>query len=97
VEPRGSSTVVDRPWLREPVSIVYPYDAEIAGREAIVEVSLLINASGEVQRYEFTGEANPEFQAAVADAIRRMHINTDELGAESYPYEKPLRVPFVLR
>lgn len=97
VERRGSSTTVDRPWLHEPVSFVYPYDAEIAGREAIVEVSLLINAAGEVERYEFTNEVDREFQSAVADAVRQMRINTNELGAESYPYEKRLRIPFVRR
>jgi hypothetical protein len=95
VEPRGTATVIDRPWLREPVPITYPQEVEIVEREAVVEVSLFISASGEVQRYEFTSAADSDLQAAVADAIRRMQVDTDELDADSYPFEKRLRIQFV--
>lgn len=57
VEPRGSATVIDQPWLLEPVVIRYPYAAELAGREAIVDVSLFISASGQIERHEFTSAA----------------------------------------
>lgn len=95
VESRGNSTVVDLPWLLEPVYIDYPDEVEVAGREAVVELSLLISASGEIERYEFTNAAPAEFQAEVAEAVERMRINTKELHAKSYPYEKRLRISFV--
>jgi hypothetical protein len=95
VEPRGSTTRLHPPWLQEPISVTYPYEAEVSGREAVVDVSLWISASGEIQRYEIGGDAGPEFRAAVEEAVAQMRVRTDALGAESFPHEKRLRIPFV--
>jgi hypothetical protein len=33
----------------------------------------------------------------VTVAVQQMRVDMDELGAESYPYEKRLRIPFVAK
>jgi hypothetical protein len=94
-EPRGSSTIVDPPWLVEPVPLYYPYHAMIQGRAAVVNVELIVSETGEILRYELSGDADSEFLTAVSDAIAMMRIDTQGLNATEFPFTKRFKVPFV--
>ena len=97
LEPPRQLTRVDLPWLVRPIEIEYPYAAEIAGRQGTVDVKLVINDGGEIESYELSGSEDADLRGAVAEAVEQMQVNTENLGADSYPFTKQLRIPFVVQ
>jgi TonB family protein len=97
-DPPDEHMVLDRravlsgPWLVEPAEIEYPSSAIVDGGAATVGIYLYIDESGRVESQEISEPAHPALNDAVLRAAKEFRIDTEQLGAESFPHRIELRL-----
>lgn len=93
-----SGVLTRAPELVEFVPAEYPEDAEAAGIEGAVVLSIVIDEHGEVlQAVVLEPGAHPSFAAAALHAVQRFRFRPAEIDGAPAPVEITYRYEFVLR
>jgi len=88
--------VVDRPWLRDPVEIFYPFQAEFEGLEGSVLIELRSDAEGELSSYTILNATDSVFEDAAIGALSQFRFVPEEMAKSNPPNTRTIELDFQL-